>query len=45
MVDWETLDDEHPVVRDFAAIWQAAEQDRLLEELESALKRQDADRT
>src|SRR6188472_318813 len=25
MVAWETMDDEHPVMRDYAAIWRAAE--------------------
>src|SRR4051812_47523520 len=25
MVAWETMDDEHPVMRDFAQLWRAAE--------------------
>ncbi|HLX19617.1 MAG TPA: hypothetical protein VKR23_05645, partial [Gaiellaceae bacterium] len=25
MAEWETLDDEHPVIRDYADIWRAAD--------------------
>ena len=25
MVAWETMDDEHPVMRDYAQLWRAAE--------------------
>jgi dihydrofolate reductase len=42
MVAWETIDDEHPVMRDFAEIWRAAEKivySRTLQEVASARTR------
>ena len=36
MVAWETMDDEHPVVRDFAELWRAAEKIVYSRSLESA---------
>ena len=36
MVAWETMDDEHPVMRDFAELWRAAEKIVYSRSLESA---------
>ena len=36
MVGWETMDDEHPVMRDFAELWRAAEKIVYSRSLESA---------
>ena len=36
MVAWETIDDEHPVMRDFAELWRAAEKIVYSRSLESA---------
>jgi len=36
MVAWETMDDEHPVMRDFAELWRAAEKIVYSSSLESA---------
>ena len=36
MVAWETMDDEHPVMRDFAELWRAAEKVVYSRSLESA---------
>ena len=36
MVAWETMDDEHPVMRDFAELWRAAEKIVYSRRLESA---------
>ena len=36
MVAWETMDDEHPVMRDFAQLWRAAEKIVYSRSLESA---------
>ena len=46
MVAWETLDDEHPVMRDFAQLWRAAEKvvfSRTLESPASARTRIERD--
>jgi dihydrofolate reductase len=46
MVFWETMDDEHPVMRDFAELWQAAEKivySRTLEAPKSARTRIERD--
>src|SRR5947208_9989300 len=46
MVAWETLDDEHPVMRDFAELWRAAEKvvySRTLESSASARTRIEPD--
>jgi dihydrofolate reductase len=46
MVAWETLDDEHPVMRDFAELWRAAEKvvySRTLESPASARTRIERD--
>ena len=32
LVAWETMDDPAPLMRDFAQIWRAARQDRLLDD-------------
>ena len=36
MVAWETMDDEHPVMRDFAELWRAADKIVYSRSLESA---------
>jgi dihydrofolate reductase len=46
MVAWETMDDEHPVMRDFAELWRAAEKvvySRSLEAVSSARTRLERD--
>jgi dihydrofolate reductase len=46
MVFWETVDDEHPVMRDFAELWRAADKvvySRTLEEPSSARTRVERD--
>ena len=46
LVVWETMDDEHPVMQDYAAIWQAADKvvySRTLETVSSARTRIERD--
>ena len=46
MVAWETMDDEHPVMRDYAQLWRAAEKvvySRSLDEVSSARTRIERD--
>jgi hypothetical protein len=46
MVGWETVNalaNQPSVMQDFAGIWQAADQDRLLRDAGDSIQRQDAD--